>query len=187
MIHMHNLTYMLKHSCMQWLKSCFLNYILEWEKEANAKTEFTASKHKKMQLSKETRDGLKMTSTLYYFASESIYASLHILIITVALAFCELGPKMLSIPGVRFLLTERFNQDSLESYFGKQQARGSYCDNPTVDQFFDNNNALRIINQLHLDLPGSNIRGRQRQQYADMDTPLPKQPRRATSQMRSNI
>lgn len=53
-----------------------------------------------------------------------------------------LGKEMLSLPGVHFLLSEKFNQDPLEQYFSKQRGMGGFCDNPTVRQF--QHNALRL-------------------------------------------
>ena len=47
---------------------------------------------------------------------------------------------LLHLPGPIFLLTERFDQDSLESYCGEQRSRGCYSDNPTVQQYLDNCN-----------------------------------------------
>ena len=67
-------------------------------------------------------------------------------------------------------------QDSLENYFGRQRIRGSCCDNPNVDQYFNNVNTLRVVQELNLDIPGSNVRGRKRapQQNIGIDVPLPR-------------
>ena len=93
----------------------------------------------------------------------------------IVLAFTELAPKLLAVPNTKFLLSERFNQDSLESYFGKQRSRGAYSDNPTVDQYFSNCNTLRIIKELNLEIPSSNVRSRKRQTLQlDINTPLSK-------------
>ena len=80
---------------------------------------------------------------------------------------------------VKFLLSERFIQDNLESYFGKQHSRGSYSDNPTVGPYLNNCNTLRIIHELNLDVPGSNVRGIKRSSHRVMDinAPLPKRSR----------
>ena len=45
---------------------------------------------------------------------------------------------------MHYLLSERFNQDPLEAYFGKQRAHGGRCDNPTVQQFIKNSVLLRV-------------------------------------------
>ena len=51
-------------------------------------------------------------------------------------SFVELAKSLLKADGSRFLLSERFNQDPLEAFFGKQRARGGRSDNPTVQRFF---------------------------------------------------
>ena len=58
-------------------------------------------------------------------------------------SFLELGPVLLSDANVKFLLTERFCQDALESYFGEQRSRGGRSVNPNVQQF------CTIANVLH--------------------------------------
>ena len=42
------------------------------------------------------------------------------------------------------LLSHCLSQDPLEKYFGLQRQRGRVSDNPTVDQFFKNDQALRV-------------------------------------------
>ena len=51
---------------------------------------------------------------------------------------------LLSHEKAEYVLTERFNQDSLENYFGKQRARGHQNDNPSVAQYMDNAQALIV-------------------------------------------
>lgn len=55
-------------ACLQWLKTAFLVYLEEWEKEVNAKVKEgnSASERAKMSLSKETIDGLRMTGRYKY-------------------------------------------------------------------------------------------------------------------------
>ena len=43
-----------------------------------------------------------------------------------------------------FVLTERFNQDVLEEHFGRQRSLSRRNDNPTLNQFGYQANALRI-------------------------------------------
>ena len=47
-------------------------------------------------------------------------------------SFLEVSEYLLSYPGVTALLSECFNQDPLEGFFGKQRSFGGRCDNPTV-------------------------------------------------------
>ena len=37
--------------------------------------------------------------------------------------------------GVPYILSERFSQDGIENYFGRQCAIGRRCDNPTIRDF----------------------------------------------------
>lgn len=46
--------------------------------------------------------------------------------------------------GVKFLLSERFCQDTVEIFFSQQRAKGGRSDNPTVKQFLENTVSLRI-------------------------------------------
>ena len=45
----------------QWLRNVFLEYLLEWENEAYSKPGHTHAQQEDMLLSKETREGLKIT------------------------------------------------------------------------------------------------------------------------------
>ena len=44
---------------------------------------------------------------------------------------------------VKYVLTERFYQDSLENWFSRQRSLGSRKDNPSMPDFGYNNNAIR--------------------------------------------
>ena len=89
----------------------------------------------------------------------------------------ELAPKLFEIPGVQYLLTEKFCQDSLESYFGKQRYQGCCNTNPTVDDFLSNAASIRTQGSAALEpLRGNSRRGRKRVVEVD-DTPLPKRSR----------
>ena len=44
---------------------------------------------------------------------------------------------------VKYVLTERFCQDLLENWFGRQVSLGSRKDNPSMADFGYNNNAIR--------------------------------------------
>ena len=59
-------------------------------------------------------------------------------------SFVELGKELLHLPGVSFLLSEKFNQDPLEQYFGKQRGAGGSSENPTISQFAHNMQALYV-------------------------------------------
>ena len=58
-------------------------------------------------------------------------------------SLCEVV-KFLLENGVSFFFTEKFNQDRLEEYFGKNRSLGRRNDNPDVYQFGYNSNTIRI-------------------------------------------
>ena len=63
---------------------------------------------------------------------------------------------------MEFVLTERFCQDPVEEYFGKQLQSGRRCDNPSLQAFGYNNNAIRIQKQISVGT--GNTRGRYKDQ-----------------------
>ena len=79
-----------------------------------------------------------------------------------------------------FLLSERFNQDPLESFFGQQRARGGRSDNPNVATFLHNAQAIRVQRTMAIG-HGGNVRKRKTQwktDIADLSRPLKKRPRK---------
>ena len=52
--------------------------------------------------------------------------------------------KYLLQNGAAFVLTEKFNQDVLEEYFGRQWALGRRNDNPSIYKFGYNSNTIRM-------------------------------------------
>lgn len=89
-----------------------------------------------------------------------------------------MGRYLLGRSGVKFLLSERFTQDPVESFFGQQRQKGGGSDNPTVQQFTYNTSSLRAQRST-APIATSNVRGSKYHQDADEvdDTPLPKRPR----------
>ena len=45
--------------------------------------------------------------------------------------------------GIPYILSEKFCQDNLKNYFGKQRAIDQMCDNPTVRDFGYNDNTTK--------------------------------------------
>lgn len=94
-----------------------------------------------------------------------------------------------------FLLSERFSQDPLENYFGKQRARGGRSDNPTIQRSLQNAGALRIQKSLALDPVRGNSRkkrrlfdGKDELTVDDIDnTPLPKRKRQGQNRIKNNV
>lgn len=91
-------------------------------------------------------------------------------------SFVEVSKYLLSYSGVKAVLSERFNQDPLESFFGKQRSHGGYCDNPTVRDFMYTTSSLRVQGSLAKDPVRGNCRRPRNEQEGDLidDTPLPK-------------
>ena len=81
------------------------------------------------------------------------------LCLTAVKSLLELIPYLLSIPGVKVFLSERLSQDPLERFFGQRQ-RGGTHENPTVQEFYKNTQALRVINSFCVGTVKRNCRGR---------------------------
>ena len=93
-------------------------------------------------------------------------------------SFVEVTTILLGVPGVTYLLSERFCQDPLESFFGKQRYKGGYGDNPSVQEFLDNTVSIRVQGSAALEpLRGNCTRKRKLPLMVD-DTPLPKRKRK---------
>lgn len=73
------------------------------------------------------------------FIAWQTYEGLHITVNSLIEA-----TKFLLNNGMPFVLTERFNQDALEEYFGRQRSLGRRNDNPTLVQFGYQSNAIRM-------------------------------------------
>ena len=86
----------------------------------------------------------------------------------------EMTKLLLSDKNVQFVLTERFNQDPIEIYFGQQRARGQRNDNPSVSQFLEN--AQAIVVQKTLVTGGSSCINHKREglELSPLCQPLPK-------------
>ena len=71
-------------------------------------------------------------------------------------SFVELGKLLLQQPGVKYLLSEKFSQDPLEEYFGRQRRSGGANENPTLNQFQQQHLALTVMrSELINDLSGN--------------------------------
>ena len=101
---------------------------------------FTPAQKLMMQLSQEALEGLRMTGEGILSCIDELIIIIHFAV----LSFVEVTEMLLSVPGVQFLLSEKFCQDPLESYFGKQRYRGGSSDNPSVKEFIDNAVSLRV-------------------------------------------
>ena len=83
---------------------------------------------------------------------------------------------LLTQPGIKFILSERFSQDPVELFFWKQRAQGGRNDNPTVHQFLKNTVSLRIQSTVATDPTRGNCRmgSRYKDDTPFDETPLPK-------------
>ena len=103
-----------------WLDN-FLLYFKLWKESIDQREgSFDESSKSKMFISSQTYDGLQIT--------------VH--------SFTEVV-KFLLENGVRFVVSERFCQDHLENYFGRQRALGRRKDNPSIKDFGYNDNTIK--------------------------------------------
>ena len=75
--------------------------------------------------------------------------------------------------GIPYILSERFCQDDLENYFGKQRAIGRRSDSLTVNDFGYNDNAVK--NQFSIRPIGGNVQGPAEKFNKTCNEPLLKQ------------
>ena len=88
-----------------------------------------------------------------------------------------MGKYLLGVSGVKFLLSERFTQDPVETFFSQHRQKGGGSENPTVHEFTYNTSALRIQRST-APVATSNVRASKHHQDVDMDdTPIPKRQR----------
>ena len=127
-----------------WLKNVFLKYFDDWESNIAQRQGFTKTEKEKMFISKQTKIGLKIT--------------------VLSMVECT---RFLLNSGMKYVLTEKFSQDSLELYFGLQRACGHRSDNPTLTQFGYNDNAIRIKGTLSTpNIQGNTKGGQKNRKYA---------------------
>ena len=135
---------------------------------------------KSMLLSRETLDGIYFTSKHYKQAFE--FATKRTVYYTVK-AFTELVRYIFTFDGVKFFLSSHINQDPLECFFGCQRQRGKVNENPNVQAFCKNTQALRVIGNVCRNSVKGNCRGtvrnRESTSMREEDiAPLPKRRRK---------
>lgn len=89
-----------------------------------------------------------------------------------------------TIPGVKSFLSQRLCQDPLENFFGCQRQRGGVHDNPSIQEFVKNTQALRVINSFCKGPAKGNCRGGHSGDPVEKENlteSLPKRPRRKSS------
>ena len=113
---------MASDSRLNWLQNDFLGYLQKWKDSSNTRSgNFTETEKGKMFLSHQTYKG----------------------ILTTVNSFVEVI-KFLLNEGMPYVLTERFEQDLVEEYFGRQRSLGHRNDNPTVHHFGYQANTIRL-------------------------------------------
>ena len=100
------------------------------------------------------------------------------------MAFIEFTRYLLTMKEVKgkklAFLSNSLCQDPLENYFGCQRQRGGTNDNPTVNEFQNNTQALRVINSLCRGPVRGNCRGSSSSSSSgknisiDITAPIPK-------------
>ena len=155
----------------------------------NGNDQYTATEKRKMYLSNETVEGLRMTGT----CRSTDHHHIHVhnikfvnVLFHVVKSFIEMTRFLLgqsSEGETLFLLSERISQDPLENYFGKQRSRGGRCDNPCIKECLHNAAAIRAQKSMELDRVQGNCCRKRRLEDCDMETfskPLPKCKRKKT-------
>ena len=105
-----------------WLENEFLTSPSSWKQSIdNRGGNFTQNTKARMFLSWQTYEGIKITVN----------------------SLIE-GTKFLLAEGFQYVLTERFCQDVVEEYFGRQRSQERRNDNPKLYQFGYNDNAIRV-------------------------------------------
>lgn len=105
-----------------WLIDEFLEYFKKWQQSIEKRPgDFTKAAKEKM------------------FISRQAYKCLQITVHSVV----ECTKFLLQNDVCKYVLTEKFCQDPLENYFGRQRALGARKDNPTVRDVGYNDNSIR--------------------------------------------
>ena len=123
---------------------CFSKIPRRMERGGRSAGGYTSAQKKTMTLSKETLDGIKISGNL----AEGAFLESNQLLSAV-LSFVEVSSYLLrTVPNVKYLLREKFCQDRLEAYFGKQRYKCGANTNPSLSEF--QSNAFKFRHLLHL-------------------------------------
>ena len=164
---------------LQWLKDELLSYLQQWEKSVEKREGFSPKAKSMMVITKETRFGIRVTGLFCNLYLLHCFNSFCVIAVN---SFVELVHYIMKIPGITVFFSERLSQDPLEKFFGCQRQRGKTNENPNVQQFCKNSQALRVINGTCGNVSKGNCRG---SKYAidweKENRPLPKRCRCADS------
>ena len=107
---------------LEWLTEVFLQYFKDWQLSIeNRPGDFSKDDKAKIFLSRQTYEGVEIT----------VHSTVELV-------------KFLLSRNVKYVLTERFCQDPLENYFGRQRGMGRRKDNPSSRDVGFNDNTIRM-------------------------------------------
>lgn len=136
-----------------WLKNVFLKYFEDWlDWIHQTHPEMSPETHARMFISWQTYEGIQINVK--------------------SITHCV---KFLLNHGVSYVLTEKFCQDDLKNYFGKQRSLGRRRDNPNMQQCRINDN---IIKSSFSVVPNRGNSRQEQSKWSTSDKPLPKKPRK---------
>ena len=142
-----------------WLKNVFLKYFEDWLISIHDRPgQFTDNARAKMFIPHQTHTGIKITVN----------------------SLIEVITYLLT-NNVPYVLTERFCQDPLENYFGRQRSMGSRKDNPTIRDFGYNDNGIRN-QKVFRPISSGNSGNADRAMIDISDEPVPCRKRRSKQQ-----
>ena len=147
---------------LTWLVDGFLGYFKKWQQSIDTRPgNFTKSAKEKMFISRQTYAGLKITTH----------------------SIVECTRYLLRNKVCSYVLTEKFCQDPLENYFGRQRALGARKDNPTLRDVGYNDNSIR--NQKVFRPVAGNVGGADKAVVEISNEPLPCRKRRKVNNVGS--
>ena len=121
-----------------------MGYLDEWEQSVKERPgDFTKTQRNMMMLSPQTRLGLKVTCKI-----PTLHSAIYQQLIATGKSFIQLVKYIFTIDGVKSFLSQRLCQDPLENFFGVQRQGGGVHDNPSVKQFMENTQALRVVKMI---------------------------------------
>ena len=163
-------------NCIQWLEMDFLNYLDKWDTSVQSRPDFTLAEMKKMKLSDETFEGLEVTGMTTYIYN---YYGIKPFILNCFISCSDIiiicwNGKIHRQPGVKFLLSKWFCQDTFEVFFGHQRAKGGW----NSETILWCNGSLRVQSSAALDPIRGNCRKRPADKFIHVsEAPLPKRKR----------
>lgn len=156
---------------MQWLQTTLLQYLENWEESVAADSSIPKEEKVYCTLPQQTIEGIRICGMIFLLKNcNSSYTYFYI----TAHSLPEITQFLLSHERANYILTERFNQDALEIFFGQQRARGHRNDNPSVAQFMENSQALVVQKSLALGGSSSVSTKRRKLELSPLCRPLPK-------------